>query len=303
MSLYSLKISEYCCFIRKDCFLPGNTQFLKFLNLRFHFSHKETPRCSRFLAAFTLEAAVILPLAASFFVSILFFFHMMQIQLVVQKALDDTGRQLAVYAAEDTSVPNLATAEILFLKELEEEEFADAYILGGKMGISLLRSEFDGRDVCVKADYLIRLPIRIFWMRNFVMEQQAVCRKWSGWNPGDSTDGAEQWVYITETGSVYHSTRTCSHLELSIRSVQREQISELRSENGARYYKCKECGNQENLWGTVYITNQGNRYHNDLNCSGIRRTIYMVRLSEVAERSGCSRCCVNGAIAPGEIGE
>ncbi len=295
MSLYSLKISRHDKFIRKDCSLPGNTRFLKLLNLRFHFSHKETPRRSCFPAGFTLEAAVILPLAASFFVSILFFFRMMQIQLVVQKALDDTGRQLAVYSAEENAIPDLAVAEMLFLKELGEQELADEYILGGKMGISLLQSEFDGRDVCVKADYLIRLPIQIFWTRNFVMEQHADCRKWNGWKPGDSADGEEQWVYITETGSVYHSTSTCSHLELSIRSVQREQITELRSENGGKYYKCKECGGRENAWGTVYITNQGNRYHNDLNCSGIKRTIYMVRLSEVEERRSCSRCCTNEA--------
>lgn len=294
MSLYSIKKSKnYSFIIRKDCSLPGNTRFSKFLHAFNFFSHKETPRCPCFQGGFTLEAAVILPLAASFFVSILFFFRVMQIQLIVQNALDDTGRKLAVYASEKDTVANPAVAEALFLKELGEQEIADEYILGGKLGISLLGSEFDGQDVCVKADYLIRLPIQIFWTRNFAMEQHADCRKWSGWNPGGEADIEGQWVYITETGSVYHSTSACSHLELSVRAVLREQIAELRSEEGAKYYKCRECGNQENSGGIVYITNQGNRYHNDLNCSGIKRTIYMIRLSDVGERKGCSRCYAN----------
>lgn len=296
MSLYSIKKSKnYSFIIRKDCSLPGNTRFSKFLHAFNFFSHKETPRCPCFQGGFTLEAAVILPLAASFFVSILFFFRVMQIQLIVQNALDDTGRQLAVYASEKDTAANPAVAEALFLKELGEQEIADEYILGGKLGISILGSEFDGQDVCVKADYLIRLPIQIFWTRNFAMEQHADCRKWSGWNPGGEADIEGQWVYITETGSVYHSTSACSHLELSVRGVLREQIAELRSEDGAKYYKCRECGNQENSGGIVYITNQGNRYHNDLNCSGIKRTIYMIRLSDVGERRRCSRCYANAA--------
>lgn len=34
---------------------------------------------------------------------------------------------------------------------------------------------------------------------------------------------------------------------------------------------------------TVFITDQGNRFHYDLNCGGIKRTIYMIRLSEVGK--------------------
>lgn len=41
---------------------------------------------------------------------------------------------------------------------------------------------------------------------------------------------------------------------------------------------------------TVFITDQGNRFHYDLNCGGIKRTIYMIRLSEVRNRKKCSRC-------------
>lgn len=58
---------------------------------------QETPPCLWLEGSFTLEAAVILPVMALFFVMILMFFRVMQVQMDVQKALDDTGRKLALW--------------------------------------------------------------------------------------------------------------------------------------------------------------------------------------------------------------
>ncbi len=282
MSLYLVNRTRQRKFCGKEESLPGTYCFL----LR-----KGAPRCPRWKASFTLEAAVVLPLLACFFVSLLFFFRVMQIQIVVQKALNDTGRQMAVLAAaQENGVADIAAAQTLFLKELGELPLEEAYISGGKWGISLLQSEFDAREVRLRVSYEVRLPLRIFWVQELAMEQHADCRKWNGWKPGAGGDDADLWVYITETGSVYHSTDTCTHLELSIRSVKPEQIDHLRNENGAKYYACSQCADQTNGTGSLYITNQGDRYHRDLNCSGIKRTVYMVRLSEVGARTPCRRC-------------
>ena len=40
----------------------------------------------------------------------------------------------------------------------------------------------------------------------------------------------------------------------------------------------------------IYITSQGNRYHTQLNCSGLKRTIYTVPLSQTGGRGRCSKC-------------
>lgn len=294
MSLYALKIPKYHRQYRKDTFLPENIQQHKNCHKIFCFQNKETLRCPYFTASFTVEAAVIFPLAASFFVSILFFFFMLQTQLCVQKALNDTGRKLAVYSREEEAALDIAAAQALFLKELSKQEFSGEYILGGRLGISLLGSEFDEQEVRIRADYSMRLPIQIFWTRIFVIEQHADCRKWNGYSPAGEENGKEQWVYITKTGNVYHCTKSCTHLELSIRSVLYTQIPQLRSENGEKYHMCSQCvTDMSTANGIVYITNQGNRYHSDLNCSGIKRTIYMVRLSDTEGRRACSRCCAN----------
>lgn len=290
MSLYSIKKSQQIEFDRKECTLPEITPFLPYKEKNFLLFHKETPRCSHVSGVFTVEAAIILPLLACFFVSLLFFFRVMQIEIAVQKALNDTGRQLAVYQADEESVLDIASAQVFFLKELGEKEVPEEYIQGGKAGISLLKSSFSEREVQLTACYQVSLPIQIFGVGELAMEQRADCRKWNGWNAADGKTDTEEWVYITETGSVYHSVSTCSYLNLSIRSVAREQLESLRNESGGVYRSCELCANQTNACGNVYITNQGNCYHNDLRCSGLKRTVYMIRLSEAGGRSACSRC-------------
>lgn len=292
MSLYSIKIPQQNKSYRKEETLPGNTPFSRSIDKNFFFSHKETPRCPYFSGVFTLEAAIILPLLASFFVSLLFFFRVMQIEIAVQKALDDTGRQLAVCVAEEEFGADIAVAQVLFLKELRETKVPERYVRGGMIGISLLASEFSEREIQLKARYQIQLPVRFFWVWELAMEQHADCRRWNGWSAETENGESDIWVYVTETGSVYHRTSSCSHLELSIQSVKPEELVYLRNENGGKYYECSRCVNRTNAWGNVYITNQGDCYHNDLSCSEIKRTVYMIRLSEAGARRCCKHCGV-----------
>ena len=126
-------------------------------------------------------------------------------------------------------------------------------------------------------------------MESGVGEQRADCRKWTGWSAAEGSD-EDQWVYVTQTGTAYHREYSCTHLELSIRSVAEAEIAALRNENGEAYRKCMQCRYAENAFGRLYITNQGDCYHKDLGCSGIKRTVRMIRLSEVGTRRPCSRC-------------
>lgn len=92
MSLYEVEARRIIKIIRKDKSLPEQNSISGSENI----ARKGTPQCLRLSAVFTLEAAVVMPVLACFFVSVLFFFRIMQIQLEVQRALDDTGRKLAV---------------------------------------------------------------------------------------------------------------------------------------------------------------------------------------------------------------
>lgn len=115
--------------------------------------------------------------------------------------------------------------------------------------------------------------------------QSAVCRPWIGFT---KLEEQETYVYITPEGSVYHLTVDCTHLQLSIHMVSLKNAKTMRNQYGESYKKCELC---KEVPGTfVYITEEGNRYHSRRGCSGLKRTVRLVPLKSVLERSCCLRC-------------
>lgn len=258
------------------------------------FVAKGTPRfaCK---ASFTVEAALIIPLVTCFLAFLLFFFHILEIQMQVQTGLDEAGRKLAVYAGalqeegKAEGMITIAAARLLLQKELSEETELEDWIEGGVKGISLIHSKVSGDELELVATYQVKFPMNLLEPVSFPAIQKTKVRKWTGWNTGE-VDETDSWVYITENGSVYHTTKNCSYLDLSIQTVSFRELEFRRSLGGAIYYACPICAKDAAEMGSVYITNYGNRYHVDLNCGGLKRTIYMVRKSEVEDRKACSRC-------------
>ena len=115
-------------------------------------------------------------------------------------------------------------------------------------------------------------------------------RAWTGYDVERNAGGSEseEYVYITETGTVYHRERNCTHLTLSIELAGKDEVEQLRNESGAKYYPCEKCGGDGS--GLVYLTREGNRYHNTIECSGLKRTVRCIPLSEAGGRPPCSRC-------------
>ncbi len=264
---------------------------------------KEAPRftCG---ASFTVEAALVIPMVTCFFAAILFLFHVLEVQLCVQTGMEQTGRKLAVYAAAETengtdaaagkengagAAAETATAKILLVKNLRENEEIAKWVVGGAAGLSLLESDMEGDDIDLVVNYRMEFPLRLLQPFSVHIKQRTKVRKWTGWNPGAGED-EDPWVYITESGSVYHTTKNCTHLKLSIQPVSLAELAGRRNLDGAIYHACPQCVGKEKAAGIVYITDYGDRYHTNLNCSGLKRTIYTVRKSEVGNRRACSKC-------------
>ena len=118
---------------------------------------------------------------------------------------------------------------------------------------------------------------------------------WSGRDPSE-TDGTageseqDELVYVTEYESVYHTTSECTHLSLSIQAVGGGMVGQLRNQDGKKYHACDKCVGSGSMNGTVYITREGTCYHNDAECSGLTRSVRLVKKSEVEDLRICSRC-------------
>lgn len=273
--------------------LPGEKAFLN------HFHTKgdgEAPQCTCQKGTLTVEAAVILPLFVCFFALLLFYFRMMQMQLIVQGALEETGRSLAILSAEElqesseNEIEYWALAKGMLYLKLKDYAVVEQYIKGGSLGISLLASEFDGDYILLKADYIMEFPVKLFGTENFLMCQKTRFRKWTGWHSVDKADAEEVLVYITENGEVYHMRKSCPYIDLSIQKISWIQLQEKRNYSGEIYDACELCGDEGNQKSMVYITNYGDRYHCLISCSGLKRTIYTKKLSEAGGMPACSKC-------------
>lgn len=290
---------------------------------------KQFRKTGRAGASITVEAALVLPLFIYFFIALIYFLQIFIVQEHIQSAITKTGLSLAktayVYddfadAAEamvcdhslweealDTGIGEMAYAALegtavreLVKNKLDTGLIDRSCILDGFSGISFYYSNIldESDNIDIIARYRIRLPICFFGLGDMRMIQRVKLRGWTGIQipPGyivveENQDGAEEkMVYIAETGLVYHLNASCSHIKLSVKQVLGKPEG-YRNESGGKYYPCDSCcrdGYSDDM--IYYITDYGSHYHRDRDCSGIKRTVKQVPLSEAVGRKPCSRC-------------
>lgn len=267
-------------------------------------------------ASLTLEAALSLPLFLFFLLAVMSFLMMLNVQMHVQDSMEDLSRRMgkAAYLMErgdailsggelDPDSMALAQAGINSVS-IQMMLAADkglgtvldgSRVRGGRGGLYTYASGYDAGtgilDMVVSYDYDIP------WLPGFFGDLRVVQRArshvWTGdslkKHGGDGTD-AHQIVYVTETGTVYHTSPDCNYLDLSIHGVSAGQVKGLRNASGARYQPCEDCARSGAAAGTVYITDYGTSWHNSLGCSGLKRTIREVDLEELGGMRMCTKC-------------
>lgn len=166
--------------------------------------------------------------------------------------------------------------------ELKVQAAAEAKKIGVVMGS--VQGTDSGNVTIYKSAKIEDVWMNPFYKENDVV-QSAVCRAWIGFTELETT---ETFVYITPSGSVYHLYSDCTHLALSIERVTIVRAQMSKNEYGEKYRECELC---DEPFGTlVYITSEGNCYHSERTCSGLKRTIRQVSLSEAKGRVCCIRC-------------
>ncbi len=248
-----------------------------------------SPTCENFdaRASLTVEAAVVFPVFLFLMIFVMFFMRILWTQAVVQNALDETSQQMAVAAAYKEDISLAAIIAIVDAK-LVADEHALSYIDNGILGLDYSDSDVDDNYISLKLQYDISFPISYFGTQSWSMYQVSVNRKWIGWD-ADEEDGDGEYVYITDTGTVYHIKRSCTYLNPSIKAISYSSLSTTRNSSGSTYSACKSC-NKSGTTLTVYVTDYGTVYHSSISCSALKRTIKRVLLSEVSGMGACSKC-------------
>lgn len=240
----------------------------------------------------TIEAALVLPMFLFAMLSILSLLGLLLFYMKLQGALHQQAKYIAkqAYAEWDFSEAEL---QMEILDEIGDVLLQKAPVKGGVSGISFSGTDLSDREfVKLSASYEAELPYDFFHLFHRTFHQTAFFHTWIGYEKGleaGGTHGKEEYVYITETGEVYHRSRECSHIRLSIYEISAEELDTYRNTSGGKYSSCEHCHGSL-TGGALYVTKDGDRYHSSLSCSGLKRTVIAVPISEVGNRCPCSRC-------------
>lgn len=243
----------------------------------------------------TLEAALILPIFLLAIVSIMYFLVIMHIQINIQIKLEEIARNMSktAYVTEDLSVFNYVYVKAKLADSEFQEYINKSYIVDGVDGLNLWESSFFGSEgiIDLVVTYEMVIPFISEKIVTFPCAERVRFHTWIGKEISSETTNNSQTVYITETGTVYHTNRECSHLRLSISQTISSAVVGLRNENGGRYEKCSLCVEGSTAaYDTVYITEDGDKWHSSLSCSGLKRNVIEIDISEVGNKRLCSRC-------------
>ena len=235
--------------------------------------------------SFTLEASLVLPLFLFAAATVLSLFLMMQVQYTVENALERAVADQALLGSEsEKTVENLAKAA--FYQELVRQNCMLTLIQGKAAGFSWKGTKIDSVYIDVLVTYQLKIPLHFWGKRTMKVSDSCRMHRWTGNQRGEGGSEKEEWVFITPNQSVYHKNRVCSHLKLSVKTLNASKLKL----PGNNYSACGHCTRGQKRGAVVYVTEEGKRFHYRIDCSGLKRTIYMVKKREAGGKRPCSRC-------------
>lgn len=73
------------------------------------------------------------------------------------------------------------------------------------------------------------------------------------------------------------------------------QIETIRNDSGKKYKRCEICIRKQLSGGMgVFITEDGTKYHTDLQCRGLKRNIISIDITQIGDKRPCSECGQGG---------
>ena len=251
---------------------------------------KERTSASGLKGIITIETALVLPIFLFAVLSLISVIEIHCVRIKMQYALLNAGKDAAVYMAE---MPILNTGKLQndIVKNIGSERLDNSLIKGGSGGLSCGESYYSSMtgEINLKLKYKIKLPFPEFTNLSKTIVEEAKIRAWTGYYKVDKDPDDDEIVYVTKHGSVYHTDHNCTYLKPSVHFIPYDEVEHYRNKNGGRYKKCDKCVHGESTSG-VYITENGDKYHNSLKCSGLKRTVYAVKKSEIEGKGACSKC-------------
>jgi hypothetical protein len=220
----------------------------------------------------------------------------------VSDSIKEILLEYGIQVPEIGSLRDGSIIKLMALNYLEPEEYHNTCIVNGFDGISFFFSDLLDEEGCIDiiVRYQFKIPFQLLPIGERQMIQRVRLRGWTGrkipsaYSIVEKEDSSkEEKVYVTETGSVYHTNPKCRHLNISVKMVS-EIRDDLVNDYGLPYQPCQSCcKDKEGGVDRYFVTPGGSRYHTRMDCSKIKRTVYELSLSEVSGKRQCKECQKN----------
>jgi len=260
------------------------------------------------VAGMTVETALVLPLFLFFLLSFGSVIEMIRLHGNMQLALWEVGKEAALYAyaVEERVVPEgeeswwrnfgekvLAST---FLKWRVVEAVGEDYlnkspVVGGSDGLVLWESDIvkPNGEMEMVVTYGVESLSSMIGFPYFRMANRYYGHGWTGYQLPEQQAEEVTVVYVTDNAEVYHLYRDCTHLNLTVRTIREKALESARNLYGGRYEACEKCG-AGNMPALLYIADEGECYHYERTCPGLKRTVYTVRVEDADTLPLCGRC-------------
>ena len=249
-------------------------------------------------AGMALEGCLVLPLFLFFMATLLYSLEMVRFQSDVYEAMHQTGSKMCFQAYEmayeqGDANPFSGGEKDEIKQYLGMQCLPYLCVVGGSEGV-LIETAWNScgeGNVEIKVTYGMKPFIGSLPIGDITIVDGFLGHGFVGYVEAGNTDEKKEqeiYVYITPSGTKYHFTEECTYLKIKLKAVSADKMKQLRNESGEKYYPCEYCHPKDD--GLVYLTEWGNRYHGESDCPSIKRTVYIVPLSKVGDRSACSKC-------------
>ncbi len=286
-------------------------------------------RCSHFLqcvrrtflfsslkGSLTLEAAIVLPLYMFFLITVLYILNIIHIENILQSAMEEAARSINshAYVAEQFEelqdeerytvgshdsgfVLNLAKNQIskitiknCFLTDRIKNIADNSYIKNGYNGIVISLGNNDLSDyIDFNISYVISLPFLPSDIFYIPITQRCYFKPFVGTDISEKKGDYTEYVYVTATGSVYHTTPYCTYLNRYYDIITEDKMN-VSWDTAEGYHPCPHCAYEQPICPTSFLCPGSNVYHNRTDCAYIETFIYKVPKEQIGSMPMCSRC-------------
>lgn len=250
----------------------------------------------------TVEASIVLPLFLIAMYAVFILSGCLKAKAAVYEGFNETALYLAEYSylynqgeqligevSETPLLQNGITAVAAYTKlcdYTDNKDIVKRYVVGGMKGLRIVQAELREDDyIYLRLEYVVRVNAPFIGSYDISCMERIRQRAYLGYDSSHDEESDSTYVYVAENGGVYHSSRDCYHIKLTIRAVN---STELKGNKYKGLTTCHLCAKYKS-GGQIYVTAEGDRYHYSLECSGLKRTVYRVKKDECGLKP-CSEC-------------